>query len=169
MCEQLSLEKLEQLRWSDSSIEQFSFNGRNILGKVVSIYDGDTCKVNLFVGNDLKQFTVRMMGYDSPEMRTKNTTEKQCGNISKTVLIRLVEGHIVRLECLEFDKYGRLLANVFVRQANGDELNVNEFMISNHFGCSYLGGTKSTFDELYVKQYYKLDNNVAIPETFNYA
>jgi endonuclease YncB( thermonuclease family) len=166
--EQLSAKQLELLSWSDTSIEQFSLNGRIILGKVVSVYDGDTCKVNLFVSNDLKQFTVRMMGYDSPEMRTKNTTEKQCGNVSKTALIKLVEGHIVKLECLEFDKYGRLLANVFIRVANGEELNVNEFMISNHFGHSYLGGSKSTFDELYTQQYYKLENNVVIPETFNY-
>jgi endonuclease YncB( thermonuclease family) len=166
--EQLSAKQLELLSWSDTSIEQFSLNGRIILGKVVSVYDGDTCKVNLFVGNDLKQFTVRMMGYDSPELRTKNTTEKQCGNVSKTVLIKLVEGHIVKLECLEFDKYGRLLANVFIRVANGEELNVNEFMISNHFGHSYLGGSKSTFDDLYSQQYYRLERSVVIPETFNY-
>jgi hypothetical protein len=44
------------------------------IGKVVKVYDGDTCKVNLFLSpNSLKQFTIRMNGYDSPELKTKNT------------------------------------------------------------------------------------------------
>lgn len=47
---------------------------------------------------------------------------------------------IVILECLDFDKYGRLLANV--RLTKDDEKTVNRMMIELGHGKEYYGGTK---------------------------
>lgn len=169
MCEELTTEQYDNLCCSDYNVAKFSLTDRVMLGKVVSVYDGDTCRVNLFLApNDLKQFTIRMMGYDSPELKTKNTTEKKCGLIAKNTLNKLLEDRIVKLVCLEHDKYGRILANVFVKLADGSDLNVNKYMMDNHFGYSYLGGTKTTFDELYEQNYYDLNRVVLVPESVNY-
>jgi endonuclease YncB( thermonuclease family) len=169
MCEELTKEQYDTLCISDCKVEKFSLTGRTILGKVISVYDGDTCKVNLFLSpNSLKQFTIRMNGYDSPELKTKNSTEKKCGLISKNTLNKLLEDHIVKLECLEHDKYGRILANLFVKLGDGSELNVNKYMIDNRFGHSYDGGTKKTFEELYEQTYYDLNRVVLVPESMNY-
>ena len=170
MCEELTKEQYDTLCCSDCSVQKFSLTGRTVLGKVVSVYDGDTCKVNLFLApNDLKQFTIRMNGYDSPELKTKNSTEKKCGLISRNTLVKLLEDRVVKLECLEHDKYGRILANLFVKLGDGSELNVNKYMMDNHFGHSYAGGTKTTFDQLYEQTYYDLNRVVLVPDSINYV
>ena len=170
MWEELTKEQYDNLCCSDCSVEKFSLTGRNILGKVVSVYDGDTCRVNLFLAQDnLKQFTIRMNGYDSPELKIKNSTEKKCGLISRNALVKLLEDRIVKLECLEHDKYGRILANLFVKLGDGSELNVNKYMIDNRFGHSYDGGKKKTFEELYEQTYYDLNRVVLVPESMNYV
>jgi micrococcal nuclease len=170
MCEELTREQYDILCCSDCSIQKFSLTGRTVLGKVVSVYDGDTCRVNLFLaGNDLKQFTIRMNGYDSPELKTKNSTEKKCGLISRNTLVKLLEDRIVKLECLEHDKYGRILANLFVKLGDGNELNVNKYMTDNRFGHCYDGGTKATFDQLYEQNYYDLNRVVLVPDSINYV
>ena len=47
---------------------------------------------------------------------------------------------LVYLKCGGFDKYGRLLGELFVNQE--DEISVNQQMIDNNYGYVYHGGTK---------------------------
>lgn len=152
---------------STNEIKPFSFNGRKLLAKVIHILDGDTLKVNLFVGKELKQFVIRMHGYDSPEMKTKNHLEKEYALRSKNILSELILHKIVKLDCFKYDKYGRILANVFVK-SNGKTINVNQFMIDNHLGYPYLGSTKIMFQKLYNENYYKCNQKINVPITFHY-
>jgi endonuclease YncB( thermonuclease family) len=152
---------------STKDIELFSLNKRIMLGKVVDVYDGDTCKIVLFLGNGLKKFTVRMMGYDCPEMKTKNLIEKKFGQRSKKIFSEMIENRIVKIECLEFDKYGRLLGNIFLMKDTKEEFCINTFMVDNHLGFPYFGDTKKTFDDLLKEEYY-YEKNVDIPKTINY-
>ncbi len=46
---------------------------------------------------------------------------------------------LVKIECLEFDKYGRMLLNVFNMI---DTKSINEIMIEEKHGKPYFGGTK---------------------------
>ncbi len=160
--EALTKSQLEYMLKSDSKTEIFTLNSRNILAKIVSVYDGDSCKANIYVGDVLSQFSLRLMGYDSPEIRTKNASEKECANISKACLQLLLLDKVVRLECLDFDKYGRVLANVYVRlkvlsgEGGCKELNVNNFMVKHRLGHPYFGDKKNSFDELFDKKYYTL-------------
>jgi endonuclease YncB( thermonuclease family) len=166
---------MENLNWnqynillnSTNEIKPFSFNGKILLAKVIHIIDGDTIKVNIFIGKELKQFVIRMYGYDSPEMKTKNPIEKQYAIRSKNIISQLIFNKIVKLECFKYDKYGRILANVFIK-LNQKIMNVNQFMIDNRLGYSYFGTTKITFEELYNKNYYKSYQKINIPKTFNY-
>ena len=49
---------------------------------------------------------------------------------------------IVFVECLNFDKYGRLLANVFF-----DKINLSEYLIKHKLAYHYTGDTKLTEEE----------------------
>lgn len=112
--------------------------------KIVDVYDGDTIR-GVFEHNGVyNKWTIRMYGYDSPEMRPSKKLEnrleiKKNAVISRDFLKNLVLDKIVGLECLSFDKYGRVLANIYLE--NLDE-SVNDYMISNGHGYPYFGGTK---------------------------
>lgn len=166
------MENLNQYQYhvllnSTNEIKPFSFNGKILLAKVINIIDGDTIKVNIFVGKELKQFVIRMYGYDSPEMKTKNPIEKDYALRSKNIISELIFNKIVKLECFKYDKYGRILANVFVKSF-GKIINVNQFMIDNYLGYPYFGLTKIIFQELYDKNYYKSNQKINIPNTVHY-
>jgi endonuclease YncB( thermonuclease family) len=135
-----------------------------VFAKITSVYDGDSCKANVFVGDVLYQFTIRVNGYDSPEIRTKNSNEKLCAVKSKEALSFLICNKVVRLQCLENDKYGRVLADIFVLKLGGldsdlKELHVNDFMVQNHLGHPYFGDKKTGFDSLLENKYYSLGNS----------
>jgi len=87
------------------------------IGKVIDVYDGDTCTVNLIIQRQIKTLKCRLRGYDSPEYRVAkdhpNRKElKMKAKKSKEYLCKLLEypdNPYVVVECFQFDKYGRLL------------------------------------------------------------
>ncbi len=167
--EGLTKNQCDILSNSDKTIKPFTLAGRTLLAKVIDVYDGDTCKVNIFLyENVLKQFTIRMMGYDCPELRTKNVIEKKFGYRSKEIMVKLVANKLVKLECLDFDKYGRILGNIYIKDDKDNEICVNKFMVDNHLGYNYFGDTKVTFDTLLNSGYYS-ETDIAIPNTKNYG
>ena len=166
--EALTKSQVDILTNSNKTIEPFTLAKRVLYAKVVDVYDGDTCKVNLFLyGNILKQFTIRMMGYDCPELRTKNLTEKKFGYRSKDIMVKLISDKIIKLECLDFDKYGRILGQIYIHDINHNEINVNKFMVDNHLGYNYMGDTKTTFESLLNSGYYRQEE-VLVPITEDY-
>jgi endonuclease YncB( thermonuclease family) len=172
--ETLTSEQYTQLKSSSKDTEMFTLAGRTVYAKVVDVYDGDTCKINMFLHGDvLKKFTVRMMGYDSPEMRTKDATEKKFGLRSKNILSTLVLNKVVKLECLEFDKYGRILGRIYLKDKEAKDFDINNFMITSHLGYGYEGETKSKFNDLLTGGYYSLDcieksDDLVLPELNEY-
>ena len=133
--------------YTDDNTNLFSFNGETHLAKVVKCYDGDT--IHCVFKHDQKyyKFHVRMYGYDAPEMRPSlQLTESVRNEIkenalkAKHKLEELILFKIVILECLNFDKYGRLLANVKINK--DDTKTINQVMIDLGHGKEYYGGTK---------------------------
>ena len=126
--------------------QDFSFAGQQFLAKIVDYYDGDTVRVAFEHGGQIVQYRARLAGYDSPEMKPPKASpgrdaEKAAAAAARTALIGKVGGGLVNLECGEFDKYGRLL--VAVRLRNGE--NVNDWMVANGHGVPYDGGKKTPF------------------------
>lgn len=122
---------------------KFSLKGKKCYCKVVKVYDGDTITVNLLLHNKFSQFNIRMFGYDSPELRTKNLVEKEKGFEAQFFLEELLKNKIVFIVCDDFDKYGRLLGNVYVSKKDYKlGKSVNDLMISSGHGVPYFGGTK---------------------------
>jgi endonuclease YncB( thermonuclease family) len=151
----------------NDDINEFSLAGQKLQGKIVDIYDGDTCKIVLIYDNKLLKFSCRLLGLDTPEMKpskTKPDREKEildahkCRNkllqlttscncdinqiLKKTECASLLleNTKIITVECHEFDKYGRLLVELYV---NGD--NCNNLLIKEGYAKAYDGGTKDIF------------------------
>ena len=111
-------------------------------GFVIKVYDGDTITIaSKLPYNDspMYRFSVRLNGIDCPEIKGKDENEKQCAQIAKNLMTELVLNKIVTLKNINTEKYGRILADVYI----GD-LNVNEHMIEKRLAVSYDGGTKNS-------------------------
>lgn len=126
----------------------FSLNGQKFKARIVDVYDGDTFYACFYYKDEIIKMKCRAFGYDSPEMKPPlnhfNRDEvKAMALQAKERFMQLVNfeepGHLVTLDCKEFDKYGRLLCEVFV-----DDVNINEVMVKEGQGKPYFGGSKDT-------------------------
>lgn len=129
-----------------NDIPFWSLKGKTLLCKVVSVYDGDTCNVVFMLNNEPVKMRMRMSGYDSPEMRNtsvpnyKNTNEYSKACNAKQALIDMVMNRMVLVECSGWDKYGRLLGNMYTTGVQS--IHVNQWMIGHGHGYVYNGGKK---------------------------
>lgn len=119
------------------------FNPQFTQCKVVKIYDGDTLHVAAVIGDKCHRFMIRMFGYDSPELKSKDIAEKKAAIIARDVLSQRINGKIVTVEVKPIkEKYGRVLA--VLRDNEGC---INDWMIANGYGKPYNGGTKEAFQQ----------------------
>jgi len=109
-------------------------------GKVIKVYDGDTITIasKLPYENSLiYRFSVRIKGIDCPEIRTNNLDEKEIALIAKNFVQDKCLNKIVELKNLSTEKYGRILADVFV-----EDINIGNELIKNKLSVPYNGGKK---------------------------
>lgn len=109
-------------------------------GKVIKVYDGDTITIASklpFQESPLYRFSVRILGIDCPEMRTKNATEKECAKLAKKKIVEMAMGKIVELKNVQLEKYGRILADVFC-----DGVSLGDSLCECNLAVKYDGGTK---------------------------
>ena len=114
-------------------------------GKVVKVYDGDTFTLAAKLPNTdgpVYRFAVRLNGIDTPEIKGKTATEKELAKRARDALSSLIMNKNVILKNVETEKYGRLLAEVYV-----DDININNYMIENKYAVKYDGGTKERPEE----------------------
>lgn len=100
---------------------------RDIRGTVVRTVDGDTVHVRL--ADRVEK--VRYIGIDTPEVHHPTRGEQPGGREATEVNRRLVGDRPVRLEpdVQLRDRYGRLLAYVWVKRADGTEVMVNAELV----------------------------------------
>jgi len=136
--------KRYKLYKADANIPVFSLDGYSTISRVVDVYDGDTCTVIFEWEGKMRKFKCRCSGYDSPEMKPRLNIENRADIIVKAKLAktRLQEltNVCIRIKCLEFDKYGRLLAELYTFYTNE---HINQIMIDEGHGYVYNGGTKN--------------------------
>ena len=117
---------------------------------VIKVYDGDTITIVYKNESDKKVYkgSLRLRGIDAPEIRTKNKNEKEIAQIAKNRLNTLVFNKYIRLEKIDYDKYGRILADIYVKNKN-----ISDLLINERLGVKYDGGTKNTPNDW--KKYYE--------------
>ena len=110
-------------------------------GIVIKVYDGDTITIASklpYPTSPLYRFPVRLNGIDCPEIKGKDENEKQCAKIAKKEMSDLILNKLVILKNVQTEKYGRILADVYL----GD-LHLNKHLIEKRLAISYDGGKKN--------------------------
>jgi micrococcal nuclease len=118
---------------------------------VHKVVDGDTIDADIDLGFDISLTKrIRLAGIDTPESRTTNAYEKKLGLEVKDWLkerLKFAKDILIKTELPDStEKYGRIIGHLFI---NGEEISINNQMISEGYAWEYAGGTKKKdFDEL---------------------
>ncbi len=128
-----------------------------------SKYDADTCKIVLPVQNTFYKFNCRLNGIDTPEMKPNKDkpnreneilwakkarsellnlvcdTHFDYTDIKKDEIVKILQNNkkLITVKCLEFDKYGRLLVELY----NNNKC-FNSILVEKNLAVSYDGGHK---------------------------
>lgn len=126
------------IQWEDTLSFTFPIKG----GRVIKVYDADTLTIASKLPYDtspLYRLSVRLNGIDTPEMKGKDISddEKTAAKNARDFVSNLVLNKYVRLENINSEKYGRLLADVYY----GD-IHLNELLLKEKYAVPYHGGTK---------------------------
>ncbi|MCP3683220.1 MAG: thermonuclease family protein, partial [bacterium] len=128
--------------------------GRGItVSEIVSVYDGDTFKVNVdwwpdIIGNAI---SIRVNGLDTPEIRGSSPLEKQAAYVVRDYVkellttatsVKLEDDDDGRIDENNRDKYFRIDAEVYV-----DGISLNKLLIKKGYAKPYDGGTKSPWTD----------------------
>ena len=120
-------------------------------GKLERVVDGDTIDALIDVGFDIwVKKRIRYKGIDTWESRTRNLEEKKLGLAAKARNKELLEqvsskpGYF-RLKSYGVGKYGRVLADLFIMDSNGVQININKTLIQEGHAYTYEGGKKKVF------------------------
>jgi micrococcal nuclease len=110
------------------------------VSEVISIYDGDTFRVNLKNYPDIVGYhiPIRINGIDTPELRAKCQKEKLLARKAKQVTVEALRGaKSIKLSNMKRGKYFRILADV-----EADNINLADLLLKKGLAVPYDGGTK---------------------------
>jgi len=117
--------------------------GTVIVSKVISVYDGDTFRVDIdslppIVG---KNIPIRLNGVDTPEIQGKCQYEKDLALKARDfVRNKLANAKEIKLTNLQRGKYFRVVANVLV-----DGVSLEQDLLENKLAYKYTGGKKTSW------------------------
>ena len=120
-------------------------------GKLERVVDGDTIDALIDVGFDIwVKKRIRYKGIDTWESRTRDLAEKAKGLEAKARNKELLmeissKSGYFRLKSHGVGKYGRVLGEIFIEDAEGKQYNINETLISEGHAYIYDGGKKKVF------------------------
>jgi len=117
--------------------------GTVTVSKVISVYDGDTFRVDIdslppIVG---KNIPIRLNGVDTPEIRGKCEYEKDLALKARDfVRNKLANAKKIKLTKLQRGKYFRVVADVYL-----DGVSLEQELLENKLAYKYTGGKKSSW------------------------
>lgn len=143
----------------------FTLSGIITIARLVDVYDGDTvtCIFPIF-GDNYFKFNLRLMGIDTAELKNHDQVAKQkalearhkiltvcCNNYNLNkdchrddIQNYLIENEtFVWIECFDFDKYGRVLANVYPKdKGKMSDVSLSDVLLESKLAYAYDGGKK---------------------------
>jgi len=157
-----------KLKNLDNSVPLFDLKGNTYSAKVVDVYDGDTCTIVIYLNDGFTKFKLRCLGYDTPEIKPPKDTENRDQLIDMAIksrnyfisrvtnchfdlnqhysknelkILMLTNTKLIKVKSHGWDKYGRLLGEIFINNQN-----LNQEMVAKNYGYQYDGGTKKEFN-----------------------
>ena len=132
------LEDGTDINWEDTTEFSFPIEG----GRVIKVYDADTITIAAklpFPNSPLYRLSIRLNGIDTPEIKGKGITdeEKEAAKLAREFVANLVLNKYVTLKNVQSEKYGRILAEVYI----GD-IHLNQLLLKERYAVLYDGGTK---------------------------
>ena len=112
-----------------------------IVSNIVSIYDGDTFRVDL--DGDIprifgENISIRVANIDTPELRAKCENEKILARKAKQFTVqKLREAKVIVLKSVQRGKYFRIVAEVYL-----DGVSLSNQLLDNKLAVTYSGGSK---------------------------
>jgi endonuclease YncB( thermonuclease family) len=132
------MEDGSDIKWEDTVEFTFPITG----GRVIKCYDADTITIASklpYNESPMYRLSVRLNGIDTPEIKGKGGSdeEKNVAKEARNFVSNLVLNKFVRLENIQSEKYGRILADVYI----GD-IHLNDLLLKERYAVKYDGGTK---------------------------
>jgi endonuclease YncB( thermonuclease family) len=132
------MEDGSDIKWEDTVEFTFPIKG----GRVIKVYDADTITIASKLPYDespMYRLSVRLNGIDTPEMKGKSVSdeEKDAAQQARDFVSNLVLNKYVSLENIDSEKYGRILADVYV-----GNIHLNDLLLKERYAVKYDGGTK---------------------------
>lgn len=150
-------------KYNFDNTNEFTLNGTSLKGRLVDIIDGDSLIIILPLFGSYYKYNVRIMGIDTCEIKSKNEANKRLALEARCELLRLVTNDwsyissipkndirkivdtsliIVDLQCYDFDKYGRLLADIYF-----NDISLSKHLLDKKLAYAYTGHTKLSEEE----------------------
>jgi endonuclease YncB( thermonuclease family) len=153
----------EDFRQYGGSTPELSINGLKCYGRLIDIYDGDTIKVILPTFDSYYKFTIRLNGIDTCEIKSKDKVLQDNAIKARDRVFELLtnnkidtkngiknilesEVYLVWVECVNKDKYGRILANIY--KDNNITKSISDILLEEKLAYKYEGKKKLSDDNI---------------------
>lgn len=158
----------ETFKQYDLKTPNWTLTGKEMWARVVDVYDADTLTLILPLEFGYYKFSCRVYGIDTAEIKSKLDDNKITANKAKNRILELCgvkniqldklysrketqamlnsQVYLVYVKCREWDKYGRLLIDVY-NDIYNSRVNLADILIGEKLAYAYFGGTKLTEEE----------------------
>lgn len=150
---------------NSSNTTIFTLNKYTTYARICDVHDGDTITAIIPLFNKYYKFHIRLNNIDTCELRSKLPDNKNKAILARNRLINLITNkeqlllentkaikkvfdddiYLVWLHCYDFDKYGRLLADIYKNE--NDIFCFSQILIDEKLGYQYGGKKKLTEQE----------------------
>jgi len=133
---EIEIQKIRIIKWEETTAFVPPIAG----GQVIKVYDGDSITIAGYLpmyNSPLFRFSVRLNGIDTAEIKGKSEDEITAAKQARDALSKLILHKEIILKNVGTEKYGRVLADVYL-----DDLCVNDWLINECYAVKYDGGTK---------------------------
>jgi micrococcal nuclease len=139
----------ELLNCDGKAVPYYTLDGHQYVCKCVRVYDGDTITVVFKPEglNRIYKYDIRLSGIDTPELRSVIAIEKELAIQARDFVRERILGKIIKINCGKYDKYGRLLADVFELHNNRS---LNDILVDQNYAYKYDGGKKNIWSPSHI-------------------
>jgi endonuclease YncB( thermonuclease family) len=157
---EINFEKDLRLHGRNTPYISSCLNGISTFSRLIDIIDGDTIVCVVPMLKHFYKFNVRLNGVDTCEMKSKDAYLRERAIKARDYLVKrllnnnsqgierkeiqqqLEESVVsVYLHCYEFDKYGRLLADVYINDISTES--ISDELINKQLAHPYNGGKRA--------------------------